>query len=42
MANSLNIKSQRTIGSAMEGFALLDAEGHYEYVNKDHAVVFGH
>jgi hypothetical protein len=40
MANSLNIKLQRTIESAMEGIALLAEEGHYDLVNNVHAVMY--
>jgi PAS domain S-box-containing protein len=41
-ANSLNLKLHHTIDNAMEGIALLDAEGRYEYVNKLHVVMFGY
>lgn len=41
-ANNLNLKLNHTIENAMEGIALLDAEGRYEYVNNLHVVMFGY
>jgi PAS domain S-box-containing protein len=40
--NSLNIKLLSTIENAMEGIALLDENGCYVYVNKEHATMFGY
>lgn len=41
MAIDQNLKLLRTIECAMEGIALLNENGFYEYVNKAHADMFG-